>query len=132
MGEPKNATLIQWLKRMLGKDTGSGVVQPGFLTGLSPYPGEVMQRDRNISRMRNTARARQIVLEEQRKEQRKKRLQQKLYMDKLFETYDDIGGVPEDETRSFIKGNTLIHPVEIMGAVKMNKEMNKPKGKVTL
>jgi hypothetical protein len=131
MGEPKNATLIQWLKRMLGKDTGSGVVQPGFLTGLSPYPGEVMQRDRNISRMRNTARARQIVLEEQRKEQRKKRLQQKLYMDKLFETYDDVGGVPEG-LPSYNKGNTLIHPIEILGAAKIHKEMNKPKGKLQI
>jgi hypothetical protein len=81
--------------------------------------------------MRNTARARQIVLEEQRKEQRKKRLQQKLYMDKLFETYDDVGGVPEG-LPSYHKGNTLIHPIEILGAAKIHKEMNKPKGKETL
>ena len=113
-GEPREATLLDSMKRLLGFDTAPAV-HSETLTGLGAYPWELEQRDRNISRMRNTARARQIVLEERMKEQRRKRLQEKLYMDKLFETYDDVGGVPEG-LPSYHKGNTLIHPNEVLDA----------------
>jgi hypothetical protein len=64
-------------------------------------------------------------------ERRRKAAQEKLYMKKLFETYDNTGGVPEG-LPSYIKGNTMRHPIEVLGAVKLHKEMNKPEGKVKL
>ena len=69
---PRKSTLLEDAKRLLGADTGTHVIHPEFLTKLIPTFGEERQRDRNIALMNNTARARQIVLEERLREQRKR------------------------------------------------------------
>jgi hypothetical protein len=134
MGEPRNATLIERLKRLLGGDVGGDVVQPGLLTSLATYPGEVARRDANLSRMKNTALARSKELERRRKaarEQRLNNLNRKAYEKYLFETYDDLGGVPEGRP-SYIKGNTFTHPMEILNESNLHDQMSKPGGKIEL
>jgi len=127
-GEPREANMLDSVKRLLGFDTGPDVIHSETLTGLGAYPWEGRQRDRNISLQRNTARARQIVLEERLRERRRADAREKAWRKKAFETMDDLGGVPEGSP-SYVRGNMMTQPQMILEAVELDRQMNEPGGK---
>lgn len=131
MGEPRNANFLESMKRLWGGDTGADVIHSETLTGLGATPGEVPRRDRNISRMRNTARARQIVMEEKELERRRSEARQQAWEKKAFETMKDLGGVPPGSP-PWVKDNMLTNPLMLLDAVNLDREMNSPDGKLLL
>lgn len=128
------ATKLELVKRVMGFKSEAEAVYPDVLQWLMPVPGERQQNTMKGGMLNNQVAARRMVAMERLREKskadarrKKKDDQQKLYMDRLFETYDEA---PEGKP-SYYKGAAK-HPMEIMDAANMNRQMNKPEGKVQL